>query len=84
MMAIGAMRAIEEKKLRVPEDIAIIGGGDMVPFTNMKIPLTTFDYQIEKMGKTAFEMLVRVMQEKKISEPKIKLKPKLIVRESSE
>jgi LacI family transcriptional regulator len=57
MMAIGAMKAVQEKGLRVPEDVAIIGF-DNIPLTSFVSPgLSTVTVPVYELGRTAMKIL---------------------------
>ncbi len=84
-VAIGAFQRIKEAGLKIPHDVGIIG------FSNNKItclidpPLTTVDQPAFEMGKTAAEILIEMIEnKKKSSRPKtVVLDAKLIVRKST-
>ena len=52
-MAIGAIRAIHEAGLKIPEDIAIVGFNDIPNAMYLVPPLTTVKVYTEFMGETA-------------------------------
>jgi LacI family transcriptional regulator len=51
--ATGTLRAILEVGLRIPEDIAVIGVGNMTNTDFLKVPLTTIDQNSHEMGTKA-------------------------------
>lgn len=58
-MAIGALRAVHESGLSVPEDISVVGFND-IPTTKYTVPpLTTVRVYKEKMGEMAVELLLK-------------------------
>jgi len=57
MMAIGALVAIREAGLRVPEDIAVAGFDDITVARLLNPPLTTVAQFPEQLGRRAAEML---------------------------
>ncbi|MFB5662333.1 LacI family DNA-binding transcriptional regulator [Alteribacillus sp. HJP-4] len=65
-MAIGALRALREAGLRVPEDVAVIGFDDveMAAFTSP--PLTTVSIPTEEMGRTGVRLLMERLKGRKI------------------
>ena len=80
--AIGALRAIREVGLKVPDDIAVIGYNDdeIAPFAS--VPLTTVAQRKEEMGKIAVKLLLeRICQERGMSRH-VLLEPRLVVRTS--
>lgn len=86
MAAIGAMKYLKTIGKRIPEDIALVGFSNE-PISEMMEPtLTTLDQFGFKIGKISCELLLNKIQSKNdVSESKtIILKPKLILRESSQ
>ncbi len=81
--AMGAINAIKEAGLRVPEDIAVIGYDD-IPVASAFTPLlTTVKQPVEKMGNEAFVMTLEAMQGK-VSKPRnLVFEPELVKRESA-
>ncbi|NDJ62186.1 MAG: substrate-binding domain-containing protein, partial [Chloroflexi bacterium] len=57
LMAFGAQRAIREAKLRIPEDIAMVGFDDIPEAAIAEPPLTTIHQPIETLGFMAVELL---------------------------
>jgi len=82
-MAIGSMRAIYDRGLRIPEDISILGLDDieMAAFTNP--PLTTIGQPIIRMALTAVEILIRILSGEQVPQSKVLLQPTLIIRGST-
>lgn len=80
--AFGAMKAIKEKGLRIPEDVSLIGYADEVYSNYVDPPLTTLTHQTYKIGETACQLLLKQIKgEKKIEQ--IVIPCILSVRESS-
>jgi DNA-binding LacI/PurR family transcriptional regulator len=52
-VAIGAMRAILENGMRIPEDVALIGSGNLHLDTALRVPLSTVDQQCQRIGQSA-------------------------------
>ncbi|MBV9085563.1 MAG: LacI family DNA-binding transcriptional regulator [Acidobacteriaceae bacterium] len=83
-VAAGALRAILEAKFRVPQDIAVIGAGNIHYSDLLRIPLSTVDQGSSVIGETAGAILIECMAGKVPPAPKrVLLAPRLIVRESS-
>lgn len=81
--AIGALQAAKEMGFRVPEDISIIGSGD-IPFANaIEPPLTTIHAPYHAQGQRAVEMLLRIMQGKRLSRKHQTLSVELVIRKST-
>jgi DNA-binding LacI/PurR family transcriptional regulator len=82
--AIGAMTAIKEAGLRIPQDIAIIGFDDIPLAVHMSPSLSTVRQPMRLQGEIAAEMLLRRIEsdESLLREEKI-LNCELIIREST-
>ena len=81
LMAIGALKAFTQIKIRVPEDISIIGF-DNIPFSDCTYPpLTTIAQPTYQMGQKAVETLLRLIDKKKIKKS-VEFETKLIERDS--
>ncbi len=81
-VAIGAMRAINEKRLRIPDDISIIGFDNIEMASHMHPPLTTFNINKAEIGKTAANMLFRLINNDKIEKSELVIEPDLVVRDT--
>lgn len=83
LMAAGAMRALHEAGLSVPEDVAIVGFDD-IPLASLLDPaLTTVRIDIAGFGRRALERLVGIIQEPDLSRERMQpVRPALVVRES--
>lgn len=83
-MAIGAMLAIKEKGLKMPNDIGLVGFNNE-PVTNLVTPsITSVEQPAFEIGKAAAKLFIEQMHhEEDLSGVEKILKPKLIVRESS-
>lgn len=82
MSALGALRAIRMRGLRVPEDISIAGFDDLFVASYTDPPLTTVRQPMRRMGLLAMENLIKLMSGQETI-VKIKIKAELIVREST-
>ena len=56
--AIGAMKAIWEAGRRVPDDIAVVGAGDIALGDLLRVPLTTVSWSRDDLGKRAAELIL--------------------------
>ncbi|MGH7541645.1 MAG: substrate-binding domain-containing protein, partial [Gemmatimonadota bacterium] len=83
-MAIGALRALQEAGLAVPDDVAL-GGFDDIPmasYTNP--PLSTVHVPIHRLGARAVQRLLRALREPDAHEPRAETLPtSLRIRASS-
>jgi DNA-binding LacI/PurR family transcriptional regulator len=82
--AFGAIRALHEAGLRVPDDVSVIGFDDVLsaPFS---IPsLTTIRQPLREMGKAGAECLLDRINHPKVTHPQqVIMQPELVVREST-
>lgn len=83
LMAIGAMRALHERGVRVPDDVSIIGVDD-IPFGRYATPaLTTVAQPLDQLALAGTTMLLDLIHERPIAASQILLEPSLVVREST-
>lgn len=83
LMAIGAVRAVSENGLRIPEDMALVGF-DNIELASYTVPaLTTIDQREGLLGKTAGEMLIERIQTPSKEHHRVVIDNQLIIRESS-
>lgn len=81
--AIGAIRALREHGLRVPEDVSVLGFDD-IPGAAFNSPsLTTVRQPLNRMGDTAAQCLLDRIEGKKEYPSDIAIEPELVVREST-
>jgi DNA-binding LacI/PurR family transcriptional regulator len=81
-MAIGAMRAIFDRGLRVPDDVALIGYDDLPLAARANPPLTSVHQPIADMGAHAVRVLVEQIRRQGPA-TSVRLPARLVVRESS-
>ncbi|MGV3540967.1 MAG: LacI family DNA-binding transcriptional regulator [Rufibacter sp.] len=84
--AMGAMQVLKERKIRVPEEVALAGFGNE-PFTSFSDPALTSVNQFSlTMGRITAELFfehLRAGADKNLVPQKTVLKPELIIRDSS-
>lgn len=83
LMAIGAMRAIGEAGLSIPQDIALVGFDDIVLASYVIPSLTTVAQPTYEMGRLAGELLLRRIQARGCPPARRLLPVRLIVRHST-
>jgi LacI family transcriptional regulator len=82
--AIGAMKAIWDARLRVPDDIAIVGAGQIALGELLRVGLSTVGWSRDEQGRRAAELLLnRIGPEPSDQFRTIVIEPHLIVRRSS-
>ncbi|KIL43989.1 LacI family transcriptional regulator [Jeotgalibacillus alimentarius] len=82
-MAIGAMRALHEKGVRVPEQVSVVGFNDIEMSRYLQPSLTTIQVHTEYMGEAAVDLLLDQLTSKRKIAKKVVLPTTLLVRESS-
>jgi len=82
MTAVGALRAIRNRGLRVPDDISIVGFDDLFLAQYTEPPLTTVRQPKHEMGRLAMQVLLKMLTGAD-TEQKIKVPGELIIRQSA-
>ena len=82
--ALGAMRAIFEAGLHIPEDIALVGCGNLSYSDFLRVPLSSIDQDSKRIGERAASLAMALAQNKALAKAKSEvIAPKLVVRASS-
>ena len=82
-LAIGALRAIRDLNLNVPQDVSLFGYDD-IPLAKYLIPrLSTASKDGKRMGREAFRLLLARLQDPDLPRQEVRLPARLIVREST-
>ena len=82
--ALGALRAIQEAGLRVPEDIALVGFDDIPLSARSDPPLTTVRQPIHLLGSKAVELLLELIENPAAPHAPVILPTELVMRGSTE
>lgn len=83
LLAIGAMRAIVEAGLRVPEDVSVVGYDD-IAFASFIYPgLTTISQSGRSIGVEAARLLLRRLKDPQEIPQRTLMKPKIAIRHST-
>lgn len=81
-MAVGAMKAIQEKNFKIPDDISIIGFDDNIFSSFLTPALTTVKRPIEKISDEGAKGLIRLMNGEKLLNNPVYMNTELIIRGS--
>ncbi len=82
-IAAGLLQAAQEMGVRVPQDLSVVGFGDM-SFTTMITPeLTTVRQPFIEMGRVGVDMLVRLLEGRTLEVTRVELTARLVVRSST-
>ena len=80
--ALGAIQAINEVGMKIPDDIAVMGCDDWEMSCWIRPPLTTIRVPFHEMGSMAAHLLCRLVQGERIPSRQVILPAELIERES--
>lgn len=81
---LGAIKAIFEAGLRVPEDIAVVGCGNVQYAELLRVPMTSVDQDSLEIGERAAKLALKLIGSKTSVRPReVLVEPKLVVRCSS-
>jgi LacI family transcriptional regulator, galactose operon repressor len=84
-LAIGAMHRVLDEGLRIPEDVAIVGCGNLHYDDSLRVPLSSIDQHSRRIGEEAARIALGILNSKKVA-PKaetVVLQPELVVRAST-
>lgn len=81
--AIGAIRALQEEGLRVPQDVSVLGFDDIPGAAFHRPSLTTVRQPLNRMGEVAAQSLLDRIEGKKEYPSEMPIEPELVVREST-
>lgn len=81
-MAIGAIKAIKAKGLKVPDDISIVGFDDIKFASIFEPALTTVSQPMFEIGQKAMELLIKLMNGSEIERRQYILEDQLVIRDS--
>jgi LacI family transcriptional regulator len=83
-VAAGGLKAALQAGLRVPEDIAVVGAGNVHYSDLLRVPLSTVDQNSTAIGETSADLLLEIIRAGEPPKPRsILIEPKVIERESS-
>lgn len=82
-VALGSIRAITERRLRIPDDIAVFGFDNIVESSYTTPPLSTMSFPVEEHGKRSGELLLEVMGGGVTSPRHMTTPVQMVIREST-
>jgi LacI family transcriptional regulator len=83
MLAIGVLRALHERRVRVPEDVSVTGFDDIALSTYTYPPLTTVRQDVAAMAAGAMETLLKLIEGTDSPVEPITVPTQLVVRQST-
>jgi LacI family transcriptional regulator len=82
--ALNAMKAVLDAGLRIPEDVAVVGSGNIRHADFLRVPLTSIDQNSVAIGERAAKLALGLIELRTPQKPKsILLEPRLVVRQST-
>ena len=81
-IAVGVVRALKELKIKIPEEISVVGFDNILMSLYTDPLLTTIKQPKKQMGITAINLLLDIIKGKRVKEKNIVLPTELIVRQS--
>lgn len=82
-MAIGVIRAADERGLRVPEDLSVIGFDDVDVAAFVNPPLTTVHQPVRRKGEEAVRLLLAAIERRANGREQLRLDTHIVVRAST-
>lgn len=82
-VALGIYRGLCDLKLRVPNDVALVGCDGIQDTEYVDSPVTTLVQPVAKMCELAWQFLTKRLDNPKIKQQHAVLEPELVIRESS-
>ena len=82
MMALGAIRALQRRGIRVPQDVSVLGFDNLALSEMITPALTTVDQCTREIGAKAIELLTKSFADPAAPLETVRFKPKLVERES--
>jgi DNA-binding LacI/PurR family transcriptional regulator len=79
---LGALQAIHERGLEIPDQVAVLGFDDMPWATSLRPPLTAVAQPAEEIGRTAARLLLDRLKDRARLPRQVILPATLIVRAS--
>ncbi len=82
--AMGGLKAILEASLRIPDDVAVIGCGNLKYAELLRVPLSSIDQDSTLIGERAAKLALSLVEAKSPVRPRtILLEPRLVARQST-
>jgi len=82
-MALGALRALHEAGLRIPEDVSVVGFDDENIVSFLEPPLTTVRQDFHKQAHLGIEYLIHLIDDPTTARSHNVIAPELVVRRST-
>lgn len=83
LMAYGIYKQASLQGLRIPDDISVVGFDDLQFSQYMQVPLTTLKQPAYRIGESAVQKIIQLIEHPGQAQSNIEFKPELIVRKST-
>jgi DNA-binding LacI/PurR family transcriptional regulator len=83
-LALGALHALHERGLRIPEDVSVVGFDDNLEVSFTEPPLTTVRQDYEAISRQSIQYLISLIENPRTPHYQQMIFPQLIVRESTQ
>jgi LacI family transcriptional regulator len=83
LLAVGVIHSARAHRLRVPEDIAVIGCGNLTLSTYLEVPLSSVDQGTSELGERAAKLALSLVENKRSRTKVALIEPKVIARAST-
>jgi len=82
--ALGVIMALREARIRIPEDISVVGNDDIYYASMYPVPLTTIKAPQHEIGRKAAEILIRMIESAALCPPEqVMLETEFVIRQST-
>ncbi len=82
-LAPGALKAIRNEGLNVPEDVSLVGFNDSPIARLIEVPLTTVKYPTHKVGRLAGELMEKLITGEQIERKRYLIETELVIRNTT-
>lgn len=83
LMTVGALAAVHQRAVRVPQDLAVVGFDDLPWAEALDPPLTVVRQPAYEVGRQAMELLLKRIADPTRPPVTVRLRPELVVRRST-
>lgn len=84
LVALGAIAALTEMKIKIPEDVSVVGNDDITFTRNIPVPLTTIRAPMYELGKKAAGILIGAIEaQEPMPIEKVVMDAEFVVRKST-
>lgn len=82
-VAIGLMKSLAEEKIRIPEEVGVVGTENLAESEFSRVPLSTVKFPVEEIARKACDVLLSRIEGDEGERVFLEITPELITRESS-